>query len=380
LMLLVAGGLMVESYRRLRAAPLGFDPGHILTFWIRPSEVEYPPRRAPSLIDRVLSEIHRVPGVVAATVDGCTPVNTGCANSTLYVIGHPQPKPEDAPPVLRHYVGPDHFATLGVPLLRGRAFDATDRAGGRRVAVINRLAAARFFPREDPIGKRVWFGGGSNFDRPDSAAEIIGIVGDVAYQFLDERPMQPDFYTPYAQFTYASRAVLVRSLGNPAALLPGIRAAVRRVDPSLALYEVRTMEEQMHAATAGRRFDTALLAVFAVVALLLAAMGIYAVVAHGVAQRTREVGIRIALGATSEQVVSMVVGEGMMVPVVGLIIGTAGSLALTRAIRSALYGVSGTDPVVYGVLTLVLAGFALAACYVPARRAARVDPLVALKS
>lgn len=379
LMLLVAGGLMVESYRRLRAASLGFAPDHVLTFWIRPSEVEYPTWRAPSLIERVLSEIHRVPGVVAATVDGCTPVSTGCANSTLYVVGRPQPRPEDAPPVLRHYVGPEHFATLGVPLLRGRGFDATDRAGGRRVAVINRLATERFFPREDPIGKRVWFGGGSSFDRPDSAAEIIGIVGDVAYQSLDERPMQPDFYTPYAQFTYASRAVLVRSLGDPAALVPAMRNAMRRVDPSLALYEVRTMEQQMGDATAGRRFDTALLAIFAVIALLLAAMGIYAVVAHGVAQRTREVGIRMALGATSEQVVSMVVGEGMMLPIVGLVIGIAGSLALTKAIQSALYGVSATNPLVYAVLTVLLACLALAACYLPARRASRVDPLIALK-
>ena len=380
LMLLVAGGLMVESYRRLRNAPLGFEPKHVLTFWIRPSEVAYPQSRAPSFIERVLAEIGRVPGVVAASVDGCTPVSTGCANTTLYVIGRPQPRPEDAPPVLRHYVAPDHFRTLGVPLLRGRGFDAGDRAGRQRVAIINQLAAERFFPNEDPIGKRVWFGGGSNFDRPDSAAEIIGIVGDVAYQPLDERPMQPDFYTAYAQFTYAARAVLVRSLGDPAALTPAIRAAVRRVEPTLALYEVRTMEEQLGYASAGRRFDTWLLAAFASIALLLAGMGIYAVVAHAVAQRTREVGIRIALGATARDVVGMVIREGMTIPAVGLVAGLAGSLALTRVIRSALYGVSATSPGAYVVLTTVLVGCCLAACYVPARRAARVDPLVALKS
>ncbi|PYP65374.1 MAG: hypothetical protein DMD26_11195 [Gemmatimonadetes bacterium] len=274
LMLLAGSGLMTESYRRLRAAPLGFEPARLLTFWVRPSEVEYPPRRAPSLIDRVLAEISLVPGVRAVTVDGCTPASTGCANSTLYVIGRPQPRPEDAPGVLRHYVAPGHFTALGVPLLRGRIFTADDRPGSRRVAIINRIAAERFFPNEDPIGKRVWFGGGSNFDRPDSAAEIVGIVGDVAYQSLDERPMQPDFYTPYPQFTYASRAVLVRTLGDPASLVPAIRGAVRRADPSLALYEVRTMEERLGDASAGRRFDTLLLSGFAVVALFLAAMGI----------------------------------------------------------------------------------------------------------
>jgi predicted permease len=380
LMLLVAGGLMVESYRRLRNAPLGFEPEHIVTFWIIPSGAAYPPSRAPALIDRVLGEIGRVPGVVAASVDGCTPVSTGCANSTLYVVGRPQPRPEDAPPVLRHYVGPDHFKTLGVPLLRGRRFDAGDRAGRRRVAIINQLASQRFFPNEDPIGKRVWFGGGSNFDRPDSAAEIVGIVGDVAYQSLDERPMQPDFYTPYAQFTYASRAVLVRSLGDPAPLVPAIRAAVRRVDSNLALRDVRTMAEQLSYASAGRRFDTMLLAVFASIALVVAGMGIYAVVAHTVAQRTREVGIRIALGASSSDVAAMVIRDGMTIPAIGLVAGVIGSLALTRVMRAALYGVSATNPGVYLVLTAVLAGCGVAACYFPARRAARVDPVLALKT
>jgi putative ABC transport system permease protein len=380
LVLLVAGGLMIESYRRLRAMPLGFKPEGILTFWIRPSEVEYPPWRAPFLIDQVLREIKRVPGVLAATVDGCTPVSTGCANSTLYVAGRPQPRPEDAPPVLRHYVGPEHFATLGVPLLRGRIFTDWDRAGGGRVAIINRLAAERFFPAEDPIGKRVWFGGGSNFDRPDSAAVIVGIVGNVAYQSLDERPVQPDFYTPYRQFTYAARAVLVRSLGDPVALVPAMRQAVRRANPGLALYEVRTMAGVMGDATAGRRFDTILLSAFALVAMVLAAMGIYAVVAHSVGQRTREVGIRVALGATARDVVALVVREGMIVPIVGLIIGVLASAAFARLLRSALYGVSSTNPFVYAVLGLMLACVGILACSVPARRAARVDPLVALKS
>jgi predicted permease len=380
LVLLVAGGLMTESYRRLRAVPLGFNPQGVLTFWIRPSEIEYPTRRAPSLIDRVLSEIERVPGVVAATVDGCTPVSTGCASSTLYVIGRPQPRPEDAPPILRHYVAPEHFATLGIPLVRGRIFTDEDRAGSHRVAIINRLAADRFFSNEDPIGKRIWFGGGSNFDRPDSAAEIVGIVGNVAYQSLDERPVQPDFYTPYRQFTYATRAVLVRSLGDPAALVPAMRQAVRRANPGLALYEVRTMDGVMGDASAGRRFDTILLSAFALVALVLAAMGIYAVVAHSVAQRTREVGIRVALGATARDVVSLVVREGMTAPLMGLGVGILTSVAFVRMLRSALYGVSGTNPLVYAVLGSTLACVGMVACYVPARRAARVDPLVALKT
>ena len=380
LVLLVGGSLMAESYRRLRATPVGFQPQGMLTFWIRPSEVEYPPWRAPFLIDQVLTEIERVHGVVAATVDGCTPVSTGCAGSTLYVIGRPQPRPEDAPPILRHYVAPEHFATLGIPLVRGRIFTDKDRAGTRRVAIINRLAADRFFPGEDPIGKRVWFGGGSSFDRPDSAAEIVGIAGNVAYQSLDERPVQPDFYTPYRQFTYASRAVLVRSLGDPTALVPALRQAVRRANPGLALYEIRTMQGVMGDASAGRRFDTLLLSAFALVAMILAAMGIYTLVTHSVAQRTREVGIRVALGATPRDVVALVVREGMAVPTIGLLVGSLAAAGFARVLRSALYGVSGANPVAYAVLAAVLACVGVVACYVPARRAARVDPLVALKT
>ena len=380
LVLLVAGALMLESFRRLRGEKLGFEPRGLITFWLRPPEVKYPPPRAALLVERALEEIARVPGVVAATVDGCAPVGTGCANSTLYVIGRSQPTPEDAPPVLRHYVGPDHFRTLGVPLIRGRVFTSQDRAGSPRVAIINALAARRFFPDEDPIGKRVWFGGGSTFDRPDSAAEIVGIVGDVAYQALDTRPIQPDFYTPYRQFTYASRMVLVRTPGDPAAIVPALRRAVRNADPDLPLYDVQTMEHRMGESWAKRRFDTLLLAAFGAAAIVLAAMGIYAVVAHSVAQRTREIGIRVALGAALADVVALVVREGMSLPIVGLVAGVGVSLMLARTLRSMLYGVSETSPVVFAAVTLLLGAVALVACYLPARRVVHVDPLVALKT
>ena len=381
LLLLVAAGLMLESFRRLRAQPIGFEPERLMTFWIRPPEVKYPPPQAALLIERVLAEIARIPGVEAATVDGCTPLGTGCANSTLYVAGRPLPAPNEAPGVLRHYVGPDHFRTLGVRLIRGRVFTSADRAGRTRVAIINELAARRFFPNEDPIGRRVWFGGGSTFDRPDSAAEIIGIVGDMAYQALDERPVQPDFFTSYLQFTYASRAVLVRAKGrDPSQLVPALRRAVRLADPDLALYDVRTMEQRIGESWARRRLHTLLLGGFAAVAILLAAMGIYAIVAHSIAQRTREVGIRIALGATVPDVVALLVREGMAFPIAGLVVGIGAALLLTRALGAMLYGVAPTDPAVFATVTLLLAVVALAACYLPARRVIRLDPLAALKS
>ena len=381
LLLLVSAGLMLESFRRLRAQPIGFEPERLMTFWLRPPDVKYPPPQAAPLIERTLAEIARLPEVEAASVDGCTPLGTGCANSTLYVVGRPLPAPNEAPGVLRHYVGPDHFRALGVPLIRGRVFTPADRAGRPRVAIINQLAARRFFAGEDPIGQRVWFGGGSTFDRPDSAAEIVGIVGDVAHQALDERPVQPDFYTSYLQFTYASRAVLVRArAGDPARLVPALRRAVRNADPDLALYDVRTMAERIGESWARRRLHTILLAGFAAVAILLSAMGIYAIVAHSIALRTREVGIRVALGATMSDVVGLLVREGMAFPAIGLAVGVAGALLLTRALSALLYGVAPTEPAVYVAVTVLLAFVALVACYLPARRVLRIDPLVALKS
>src|SRR5262249_26633641 len=176
--LLVGGALLAASWHRLATTDPGFDRSHMLTFLVRPSEIVYPPAKAPELLSKILTAIGRLPGVDAASVDGCAPVGLGCASSTLFVMGRPEPRRDQAPGVLRHHVGPDHSRTLRVPVLRGRAFDERDRAGSPRVAVINQTAAARFWPDEDPIGKRVWFGGGSNFDRPDSSAEIIGIVGD----------------------------------------------------------------------------------------------------------------------------------------------------------------------------------------------------------
>jgi putative ABC transport system permease protein len=248
------------------------------------------------------------------------------------------------------------------------------------VAIINEKAARRFWPNADPLGQRVWFGGGSSFDRPDSSATIVGIVGDVAYQPLDERPVQADFYTPYAQFSYAWRMVMVRTVGDPSALLPGLRAAVREVDPDLPLHDVQTMVKRIGGSWSRHRFDAILLAAFATVALFLAASGIYAVVAHAVGQRTREVGIRLALGASPAAVARLVVREGLALPIVGLLIGVFGALAVTRILRASLYEVSPTDPGVFAGTVAVMLGAAVLACLIPAFRATRVDPLVAIRT
>ena len=188
----------------------------------------------------MLEAVARVPGVRSASVDGGAPLS-GTASSTLYIEGQPTPPPGQAPPVLRHYIGPDHFRTLGIPLRRGRVFSAADVAGAPRVTVISETAARRFWPDDDPIGKRVWFGGGSNFDSAERSAEIVGIVGDVVYQPLDREPNFSSFYTPYQQFTYASRMVFLKTAGEPLSLVPDVRRAIESVDPELALRDVQPL-------------------------------------------------------------------------------------------------------------------------------------------
>ncbi|MFI5232894.1 MAG: ADOP family duplicated permease [Gemmatimonadales bacterium] len=378
--LVVCAGLMVRSFAAMRATNIGIQADHLLTFWIRPSEARVPPRDAPQFISRILAALDGMPGVVATSVDGGTPLS-GSASSTLFIVGRPVPANlDDAPDVDRHYVAPGHFRTLGIPLLRGRVFTDADDAGHAHVATISETAARRFWPGQDPIGQRVWFGSGTGFNRPDSSATIVGIVGDVADERLDGHANRASFYTPYQQFTYAARAVFVRTAGDPLALVPAARKAVASVAPDLPLYDVQTMEQRIGGSWARHRFDAELFTVFGVVALLLAAIGTYAVVAYAVARRTREMGIRLALGARPAAVVRLVVREGLAFPSAGLAIGIVGALAVTRLLRSELYGVGTTDLRVFAVTAALLLCVSVLACIVPALRATRADPLEALRA
>jgi putative ABC transport system permease protein len=269
--------------------------------------------------------------------------------------------------VFRHYVAPDHFKTLGVPLVRGRTFTTADATGSLRVAIMSVSAARHFWPKEDPIGQRVWFGGGSNFDRPDSSAAIVEIVGDVMVEPLDRHPSQFDFYTPYTQFTHATRMEMVRTEGDPMASVSAIRRAVSAVDPDLPLFDVQPLAARIGSSWSGHRFDAVLFGTFGAIALLLATSGIFVVVANAVAERTREIGIRLALGAQRGAMLRLVVRDGMAFPLVGAVAGIAGALALTRVLGSSLYEVAATDPRLFvATVTLLLAASVLA-CLVPAR-------------
>jgi putative ABC transport system permease protein len=379
MLLVVTAGLLIESFQRMRQAPLGISPDHVLAFWLIPSEARVPVSAAPAFVARVLEAVARVPGVRSATVDGGGPLS-GSASATLRIVGEPAPAPGQEPEVRRHYVGPDHFTTLGIPLRRGRVFTPADIAGAPRVAVISESAARRFWPGRDPIGKRVWFNGGSDFDSPERSAEIVGIVGDVAYQPPDRRPVFESFYTPYRQFTFPSRMVFVRTTGEPMAVVRDLRKAIAGVDPELAMRDVQPLTEVVSGSWARHRFDAILFGGFGLAALLLAASGIFAVLAYAVATRTREFGIRIALGAQPARVVRTVLAEGLVFPVIGLLAGVAASIGITRVLRASLYGVSPVEPgVLLGMAGLLLAVSA-AACLGPAWRATRADPIEALRS
>lgn len=379
MMLLVAGGLMIDSFGRMRQTNLGFEPRNLLIFDLRVPDSRVSTAEAPQYLRRILDAIEQVPTVESATVDGEPPV-TGSARSTLLIAGRPLPSGDDAPRVRRHYVAPAHFRTLGIPLIKGRAFTDDDIAERPRVVIISANAAARFWPQEEPIGQRLWFGGGSSMNSPDSSAEVIGIVGDVAYDPLLGEPFQPDFYTPYAQFTYPSRTFLVRTRDMSGATVRDIRNAVQRVEPTLPLIGLQTMSERIGTSWARQRFDALLFGMFASVALFLAATGIYATVSYAVAQRVREMGIRIALGATAQQVVRLVVREGMQFPVIGVLVGIAGSLAAGRVIAASLYQVAPGDLRVLTGTVIILLAVAVVACLLPAIRATRVDPMIAMRA
>jgi putative ABC transport system permease protein len=379
--LLAGCGLLLSSYARLRHTPLGFDPGGLVTFMIRPSEVKYDTTRAPALLDRVLEQITRVPGVEAATVDGCAPLSTQCANASLRIVGRPLATPADAPSVLRHYVSPNHFKTLRVPIIRGRGLEERDRAGSAAVVVINEAAAQRFWPDEDPIGKRVWFEGATAFDSPEASAEIVGIVGNVAYQPLGENAIQPDFFTAYAQFTYPNRMVLVRATAAESlALVPQLAQAVRRADPDLALFDVQTMAARAQLSWSKHSFQTALFAIIAFIALSVAATGVFAVTSFFVTSRSREIGIRLALGANAGQIARAMIGPTIRFALPGAAAGIVGALLLGRAMRAALYETSPLDPVALGGAVSVLIGAVIAAGYLPLRRALAVNPVDVLRS
>jgi putative ABC transport system permease protein len=379
-LLLGASGLLLETFARLQSRRTGFVAENVLTFWVRPPASRYAPADGPAALDRLLARIQSVPGVESAAVNRCTPF-TGCSRTVIFLPNRTV-RPDEAPAVGRHYVSSDYFKVLGIPLLAGRVLNAADRAGTAPVALVNETGARRFWPGENAIGKRVWFGTTTGpFSDQAHAVEIVGVVGDVKYEGADraDTPNRADFYTSYLQFAYPDTMVIVKARGDALSLLPAMRQAVAAFDPAVPIYDAMTLDDRVAAAISRPRFNATLVAAFAGAALLLAAIGVYGVLSYSVSARMREIGVRLALGAGAAGVVRLVLGEGMKLAALGAAVGIAAALAAARLIQGLLVGAAPSSlPVLIGGAVVML-GAAAAAAWLPARRAAAVDPIAVLR-
>jgi predicted permease len=386
--LLVGAGLMIRSVVNLVALNPGFNPSSILTLRINIPRAPAPPAtggqagapaappaplvvQARSLADRVRG----VPGTAGVTLSTDLPLD-GSASASFYAAeGQPAVNAQNIPRAYVHAVSPDFFATLGIPLVQGRAFTEEELKPASPAVIVSDQVVKRFWPGQDPIGKRIKFGQVTS-NNPWLA--IVGVVGDVKYRGLPENPTKdPDIYLPFTDRS-TGVAMAVRTASAPASLAAAIRAAIRAADPSITVYSVRTMDELIGAQTAQSRFIMWLMGAFAVIALSLAVIGIYGVMSYLVAQRTREIGVRLALGAAGGDILRLVVGNGARLIAVGIVIGVAATFVLERLVSTLLFGVTALDAAA-AVAVTVLAAVALIACYVPALRATRVSPITALR-
>jgi putative ABC transport system permease protein len=375
LVLLTAGGLMLKSVVRLQATELGFKPESLLTFRLMLPAPQYERQRATQLIDSLLGRLARQPGFESVAYGSCPPVSGGC-NMTMARFPDRPPLPRGSEPLVGvMWASPGYFDTLGIRLMRGRVFNERDRAGAQKVVVINETAARALWPGEDPIGKRIGVGQGGFND----GAEVVGIVADVRYRAV-ETAITADVYLPLLQSPRSQGMMYVRSRSSAAVLGPIVRREVAALDPDLPLTDLRTMEQRFGDAIWRTRMSAWLLGVFSCLALLVAALGIYSVMSEGVVQRTREIGVRMALGANRTDILRLIIGRVVVVALIGVAIGLALALPTMRMLSALLYQVKPGDPVVFGALALILLGVAVGAGYLPARRAARVDPLVTLRA
>jgi putative ABC transport system permease protein len=373
LVLLAGSGLMLRSLSKLLAQDPGFDPRGVLTLRLTMPSGAPPRDSLPGFYVQLIERLNAIPGASGASLGDCAPLGGGCNGTRMTFVDRPEIDFAHAPSVGVHWVTPAWFATLRVPLKAGRMFTDADRAGAPKVVVVNEAAARAFWPGDTPIGKRVGIGQGGFGD----GADVIGVVGDVRNRA--DSLAQPDVYLPYYQSPRGGAIAFVRSSGDPLTLVGPARRAIHELAPQAPVYDVQTMSARAAAATAQARYSAILLALFAGVALALAVIGIYGVMSFTVAQRTREIGIRMALGANRSDVLRMVVGEGIALATVGAVAGLAGALAFTRVLRTLLFDVSLSDPATYVGIVLVLGLAAAVASWIPARRATRVSPTEALR-
>jgi predicted permease len=379
LILLIGAGLLINSFLRLRSVDPGFRTDNLLTMRVVLPQQKYPePAQRSAFYTEMLGRVEALPGVRSAAVTTNLPLTFKGNSIGVSIEGRPDPGPGQRPSVVTRVVSPEYFRTMGIALMRGRQFGREDRADTPSVAVINETMARRFWPGEDPLGKRITPGAAGSTD-PDDWITVVGIARDVRQFELEAEP-KPQMYLSYEQAAFFEPGDLVVSTEvEPLSLAGAVRQAVWSVDRDQPVSDIRTMQDVLSTSLARQRFSTLLLALFAAVALALAAVGVYGVMSYTVAQRTHEIGIRLALGAQGGDVLRLAVGQALRLVCAGAVVGLLGALALTRVMSSLLYGVSATDPATLAGISAVLVGVGLLAGYIPARRAAKVDPMIALR-
>jgi putative ABC transport system permease protein len=376
LTLLVGSGLLIQSFRRVLQIDPGFNAGNLLTMQV--SVVNPDGQQVANFFEQLQQKVRSLPGVKSVAVSNGLPFGT--ANYPGFII-EGRTDPDNRGGGLRYTVSPDYFQTMGIELIKGRLFTTEDTRDSPRVIVIDEALARRHFPNEDPLGKRI-----RQPSAESPSLEIVGVVRHVEHYGLDRQSPDAQFYTNFNQTPLQMLPngvgrinLLTRTEVEPLGLASAVRGQMAALNKDQAVFNVRTMEQAVAQSITARRFSMLLLAVFAVVALALASLGIYGLMSYAVAQRTREIGVRMALGAQSGNVLRLVIGQGMKLALAGVALGLVASVALTRTMKNLLFGVSATDPATFAAIALLLTLVALLACWIPARRATRVDPLLALR-
>jgi putative ABC transport system permease protein len=376
LVLLVSAGLLIKSFMRLSEVNPGFNPDHVLTVGVSLPPAKYTEERQQAAFFReTLERLRNSPGIVSAGAVFTLPLSGSNRANSFQIAGRPTPNPGEEPEANDRVTTPDYFQAMGIPVLKGRVFTERDNSDAPPVLIVNESFAHRFFPDEDPIGKRIIV----DSERSPKGSEIIGVVGDVRHRSLDAEG-GAEYYRSYLQSPERSMSLVIRTqASDPASIAATLRGVVQQVDKDQPLSNIQTMNQLLADSVARQRFNMLLLGIFSAVALMLAAVGIFGVMNYSVSQRTHEIGIRMALGAQGRDVLRMVVGQGMILTLIGVAVGLLAAFALTRVMSNLLFGVSATDPLTFAGVSLLLAAIALVACYIPARRATKVDPMIALR-
>jgi predicted permease len=373
LVLLVAAGLIVRSLQHVQMIGPGFQTSRTITMSVDLGLQGYNEARGREFYKELIARAEALPGVRSATLANYLPLALNRNSTSIYIEGQPTPRPSEVPEVQDSDVWPGYFETMGIPLVHGREFDARDEKKETRSVIVNETFARRFWPGQDPVGKRISAG--------KAAAprwEVIGVAKDGKYWSLGEAA-EPFIYFPMARDYDSSAALVINSTADPRSLINSIRAQVQQMDPNLPVFDAKTMEEHMRLSLLPLRAGAWVAGSFALLALGLAALGIYGVTAYSVGQRTREIGIRVAMGAKPRDVLALILKQGAVLAAIGLATGLVGAFAVTRLMSSVLYGVSATDALTFVAVSLLLASVVLVASYIPGRRATKVDPMLALR-